>query len=121
MVAAGCGRGGASVSGIVTLDGQPLPSVHLVFFPKNVDPKDATLFVADSNEQGQFSVGAIESPHGGIPPGEYRLVLTTAYSATAGDSEPPPREQVPEAYRGGIEFEVPPGGTQAAAIELRSK
>ena len=116
----GCG-GNAGVSGTVTLDGKPLPGVHLVFFPKDGDPRTAKLFVADADDQGRFTVGAIGSPQGGIPPGPYRLALTTAYSATAGDDEPPPPERVPEAYRAGIDFEVPAGGTRDAAVELRSK
>jgi hypothetical protein len=120
FVASGCG-GDKSVSGIVTLDGQPMPGVHLVFFPKDGDPRTAKLFVADADDQGRFTVGAIGSPQGGIPPGPYRLSLTTAYSATAGDDDPPPPERVPAAYRQGVDFEVPPGGTQSAAVELHSK
>lgn len=120
MLAAGCG-GDAGVSGTVTLDGQPLPGVHMVFFPKSADPRTGRLFVADTDAEGRFSVGAIERPQGGIPPGSYRLALTTAYSATAGDDEPPPSERVPATYRTGIAFEVPSGGTRDAAIELKSK
>lgn len=120
IAAIGCG-GNAGVSGTVTLDGKPLPGVHLVFFPKDGDPRTAKLFVADADDQGRFTVGAIGSPEGGIPPGPYRLALTTAFSATAGDDEPPPPERVPEAYRSGIDFEVPAGGTRDAAIELQSK
>jgi hypothetical protein len=120
FVASGCG-GDRSVSGVVTLDGQPLPGVHLVFFPKDGDPRSAKLFVADADDQGRFTVGAIGSPQGGIPPGPYRLSLTTAYSATAGDDEPPPPERVPAAYRQGIDFDVPAGGTRDAAVELKSK
>jgi hypothetical protein len=116
----GCG-GQAGVSGLVTLDGKPLPGVHLVFFPKDGDPRTAKLFVADADDQGRFTVGAIGSPQGGIPPGPYRLSLTTAYSATAGDDEPPPPELVPVAYRAGIDFEVPASGVRDAAIELKSK
>ena len=104
-----------------TLDGQPLPGVHMVFFPKSADPRTGRLFVADTDAEGRFSVGAIEWPQGGIPPGSYRLALTTAYSATAGDDEPPPSERVPATYRTGIAFEVPSGGTRDAAIELKSK
>lgn len=116
----GCG-GNAGVSGTVTLDGNPLPGVHLVFFPKDGDPRTAKLFVADADDQGRFTVGAIGSPQGGIPPGPYRLSLTTAYAATAGDDEPPPPERVPEAYRSGIDFEVPAGGKRDVAFELKSK
>lgn len=117
---AGCG-GNAGVSGTVTLDGKPLPGVHLVFFPKDGDPRTAKLFVADADDQGRFTVGAIGSPQGGIPPGPYRLSLTTAYSATAGDDAPPPPERIPEAYRAGIDFDVPSGGKRDVAIELTSK
>ena len=109
------------MSGVVTLDGQPLPRTHLVFFPKQGDPRTAQVFVADTDEQGRFTVGAIGSPRGGIPAGPYRLALTTAYAATAGDDEPPPPERVPESYRGGVDFEVPSGGIRDAVIELKSK
>lgn len=120
LLAAGCG-GEATVSGVVTLDGQPLPGVHLVFFPKDADPRTGRLFVADSDPQGRFTVRAIENPQGGISPGLYRLALTTTYSTTAGENEPPPPERVPAAYRAGIDFEVPSGGTRDAAIALKSK
>jgi hypothetical protein len=120
IVSSGCG-GEAGVSGIVSLDGKPLPGVHLVFFPKDADSRTARLFVADADDQGRFSVGAIGSPQGGIPPGSYRLSLTTAYSVTASDDEPPLPERVPAAYREGVDFNVPAGGIQNAAVDLKSK
>lgn len=54
----GCGRPTATIEGVVTLDGQPLPEAMVQFFPSGPEGRTAAV-KTDSN--GRFSVAV--SPH----------------------------------------------------------
>jgi hypothetical protein len=116
MALAGCGSRLAPVAGLVTLDGNPLPRAHVVLTPQDRSAEGP--FVADTDAEGRFSLGPIGKPSEGVPPGRYRLSISTAFSM---DSDaPPPKELVPSPYTGGVDYEVPPAGDARASFELHS-
>jgi hypothetical protein len=120
LMAVGCSSGGLeTVSGIVTLDGAPLADAKLTAIPQ--DPKAPGPFVARTDAAGAYSLGPIGDAGGGMPPGAYRLMITTAHSDTADETHPPPPERVPAPYPQGVDFTVPDGGKTDANFDLASK
>lgn len=136
---AGCGSGDAvAVSGIVTLDGQPLPGVQVLFDKPDVPPNENKGYTGRTDAAGRYSLRPSTGEGNGLPPGKYRVSLSTAVydpanpppapskdsrsSAFFPESAPPPPERIPPAYRGGqLTFEVPADGTEEANFDLKSK
>jgi hypothetical protein len=137
---AGCsgGGGGVAVEGVVTLDGQPLPGVHLTFDQPELSPNENIGYIGKTDESGRYSLRPMLGDGSGVPPGKYRVSLTTAVSdpsqpaptPSSGrsatpfypESAPPPPEKIPPTYRGGkLTFDVPADGTDAANFALKSK
>lgn len=118
-LAAGCGPRAAGVSGVVTLDGKPLPRARVVLMA--ADGRAANdYYIAETDGDGRFSLGPIGKTGAGVKPGPYKLSLTTAFSSTGDDAAPIPRELVPPPHTTGIDYEVPPGGTAEMTIALTS-
>jgi hypothetical protein len=124
------------VSGVVTLDGQPLPGVHLTFDQPELSPNENVGYVAKTDAEGRYSLRPMMGEGSGVPPGKYRVSLTTAVAdpsappprpkggrATIYDvSPPPPPEKIPPAYLGGkLTFDVPAEGTEEANFDLKSR
>jgi hypothetical protein len=137
---AGCGGGGdgVTVEGVVTLDGQPLPGVQVLFDQPELPPNENKGYVGRTDEQGRYVLHPSLGEGSGVPPGKYRVALTTAVydpsnppqapreaarsSAFFPESAPVPPERIPPAYRGGkLTFEVPEDGTEEANFALKSK
>jgi hypothetical protein len=137
---AGCGEGGdrVDVEGVVTLDGQPMPGVHLTFDQPELSPNQNVGYIGKTDDAGRYSLRPMIGDGFGAPPGKYRVSLTTAVSDPSQpaqapsstkastpfypESPPPPPEKIPLAYRGGkLTFEVPPDGTEEANFDLKSK
>ena len=93
----GCGGGidegppgRAIVSGIVTLDGQPLPSADVVF-----EPEDGAIAMGRTDEKGDYYLQySADEPEGGLPTGRYTVRITTS-SPRRGKRAP---ERVPAKY-----------------------
>jgi hypothetical protein len=118
LTAIGCGGGGPeTVQGTITLDGTPLPEVYLTLAPKDTEIKGP--FIGKTDDQGRFTLGPLDDPTGGAPPGKYELAMTTAHSDGMETSVPTP-ERVPADARV-RELEVPDGGLPDLKIELKSK
>jgi hypothetical protein len=125
---AGCSSPTAApVEGTVTLDGAPLPDAYLMLVTyegaETEAAKELGPFTGRTDAQGHFSMGTVENPGGGAPVGSYRLSITTAHSASAGEEGAvAPPERVPEPYRSGdVQFDVPDGGNTAANFDLSTK
>jgi hypothetical protein len=117
LVALGCGGGGSEpVQGTVTLDGAALPNAYLTLAPKDQAIKGP--FVGETDDQGHFTLGPMDTPAGGAPPGEYQLAITTSRSDGMETSVPTP-ERVPAGQRV-RDIEVPDGGLPDLKIELQS-
>jgi hypothetical protein len=120
LVISGCGGPGAeSVSGTVTLDGAPLTGARLTAVPSNPEIKGP--FIATTDSQGHYALGPIGDPGGGLPPGDYRLSITTAFNETVDEMTAAPPERAPAPYPAGVDFTVTAGGQTDANFDLKSK
>jgi len=72
VAAAGCGGPGASVEGVVTLDGRPLPGARITFHPDAAGPVAYGLSLADGSYR--LKTGAKLN---GLEPGGYRVTVFT--------------------------------------------
>jgi hypothetical protein len=124
---AGCGGVDfQAVSGKVTLDGAPLPGAKLFLVPKDssglsdADPIAKGPFLGVTDDQGQFDLGALGDPGGGVPPGVYTLTITTAWLENVTETSITPPQKVPPPHGSGVDFEVPDGGNDAANFDLKS-
>jgi hypothetical protein len=114
---AGCGQSGpelADVTGTITLDGQPLPKVGVVFRP--VGP-GASPSYGGTNKEGKYTLLYSQDKKGAMP-GEYEVDLeVTRYTKSeieqmkAEGNEPPPPVTIPKKYRqsGVLKATVKPG------------
>jgi hypothetical protein len=131
----GPGEGRVPVSGVVTLDGQPLSGVHVMFDQPELSPNENIGYRGITDESGRYELRPAIADDAGAPPGKYRVSLTTAVadptapvvtrrtgSGFYSDEPPVPPERIPPAYRGGkLTFEVPADGTEEANFELKSR
>jgi hypothetical protein len=93
-------------------------------------------YTGRTDDNGRFVLAPALEEGNGVPPGTYRVSLSTAYDPSAPappprpgqstlfypESAPPPPERVPPAYRGGkLSFTVPEDGTDQANFELKSR
>lgn len=110
VLVAGCGGSGSraktvAVSGVLLLDGQPVPEARIRFVPTNPDGRPA---IGDTDASGKFKLSTFE-PGDGIIPGEYDADITsnTAPSKAVDTSDmaakiasvEPKDGSVPEKYR----------------------
>jgi hypothetical protein len=119
----------ASVSGKVTLDGEPLPNALVTFQPvaqkKGVNPGPAS--TGRTNAKGEYTLQVVGRPETGALVGKHR-VLITAYKgevpAATDDAKPEmPPQLVPERYNAAttLTVEVPAEGTEKANFDLTTK
>lgn len=78
-MAAGCGRGGGRpatvrVSGVVTLNGRPVPETRIRFTPES--EQSGRTAIGDTDASGKFTLSTFE-PGDGIVPGIYDVDLTS--------------------------------------------
>jgi hypothetical protein len=121
----------AQVSGRVTLDGQPLAKASITFVPmaskENIAPGPTAAAFTDAD--GRYTVGIDKDTPGSVVH-KCRIYITTLI----GDSKPdeqdggPPmlrrrKDKVPGKYNTEttLTFDVPPGGTDKADFDLKSR
>ena len=117
----GCGPSEIIIEGIVTLDGDPLEGVQVLF--DQPDANNANGFAGRTDQDGHFSLKSVGEEISGDVAGTYRVSLTTAVlGRDALENTPMPPERIPKAYRNGkLTFDVPEGGTTEANFDLQSK
>jgi hypothetical protein len=104
-------------SGTVTLNGEPLASGNIQFYPTKGRPSGGSI------KDGKFTLATPEGNDGAIP-GNHN-VSVTAYKdvKVAGQSEPQQVLSIPEKYANaassGITVEIPAGGNKDIKIELK--
>lgn len=130
-LATGCGRSAsyelAPVSGVVTLDGKPVPHTKVVFTPQgsagNVAPGPGS--AANCDDAGRFELRTVRGEPGAVV-GVHtvRIYAHGPPKSVAGDVDagPPVKEAYPARYNteSQLAFEVPPAGTTAADFHLQS-
>ena len=117
----------APVSGQVKLDGNPLTQCQIRFQPlagskANNVPGPGSFAVTD--EQGRFTLQAINPTRPGAVVGKHRVWLSTAKPADSMENESGriTVEKVPVKYRNGqIEFEVTSEGDENVVFDLSSR
>jgi hypothetical protein len=116
-----------SVSGTVTLDGKPLASGAIRFFPAPNNPSGFSIPGGDTIRNGKFSI----SRDVGLVPGTYRVSIFSgdasvgrpkAYVAP-GRFAPVAKEMIPFKYnaQSTLTADVPKGGLSDLRFELQSK
>ena len=121
------------VEGVITLDGQPLPNINVVFDQPELSVKENIGYTGKTDAQGHYELRPAGKEGTGAPPGKYRVSLSTAYDPSAPPppgarpttvfvpaEPPPPPERVPAKERQ-HSFEVPADGTDKADFPLKSK
>ncbi|QDU89639.1 hypothetical protein Pla175_30320 [Pirellulimonas nuda] len=118
----GC-RGGEQLvqaAGRVQLDGKPLAEAQVVFYPLEGEGRRA--FIGMTDAQGGYELSEAGGRAQGVPPGKYRVSISTAVqTGVVNEFTPTPPERVPKKYaNGALEFEVPPTGAPEAHFDLES-
>jgi len=114
------------VSGVVTLDGKPMPNILVVFNPTRGTAEDRSLRPGSNgltDEDGRFELEMIDGP--GAVPGEHVVsLICKAPTADPGSSKPESPHIVrllSEAHARRLKFVVPVGGTDEAHFALESR
>ena len=124
----GCGSTGkmVPVSGVVKLDGKPLPNAHVVFQPEaahgNANPGIGSFGV--TGPDGQYTLRAFDTEQPGAVVGTHRVDINLKVES---DDRPaagrPPPEMLPARYnrQSELQFKVEGSGTSAANFDLKSQ
>lgn len=115
------------VSGVVTLNGEPLPNATVTFQPArqgdNINPGPGSM--ANTDARGAFTLKVVGEDVPGAYVGKHRVEIA-AYVREKGDAGrergEAMRNLVPRRYndKSTLTFEVPPGGTSEANFDLTS-
>jgi hypothetical protein len=113
----GCGPGGpdiASVEGVVTLDGKPLPEASVLFINQEGRPAGAW-----TDKDGKYKLMFDESRSGAIP-GQSQIKITTARDGNAAVAGR--KESLPDIYnsRTTLSFNVEAKKKNVANFDLKS-
>ncbi len=116
----------APVSGVVTLDGQPLANGCVTFQPKSgsAHPKSGLGSMAVCDEQGRYTLATIDGRPGAVV-GTHRVAIYSADSNSKADMSnddigAAQKELIPPRYnyRSKLTLDVAPAGTDQADFEL---
>lgn len=120
-VLTGCGTPTMQVEGTITLDGEPLPGVQVLF--DRPEDGSAPSFAGRTDPSGHFVLRNIGGEIKSDASGTYRVSLTTAVATRdATEHTPLPKERIPQHYLdGSLTFDLPPSGTTEAHFELTSR
>jgi hypothetical protein len=132
LAIAGCGGSSdfelAPVSGVVTLDGQPVPYTHITFVPQgsagNANPGPGSTAICD--DTGKFQLKTVRGDDGAVV-GKHSVQISSTGPPrpTSGDTDmgPPPKEAFPARFNVNSEltFEVPEDGSTTADFKLTTQ
>jgi hypothetical protein len=125
LFATGCESrpyGLAPVSGVVTLDGKPVPGSSVSFQPQGTSTNPGPGSVGKCDESGRYELETIRREPGAVP-GPHAVRIYSPKKAVVGESAPPEKELFPPKYNFQTEltFTVPEEGTTAADFKLTTK
>jgi hypothetical protein len=131
----GCSEGSkpyktAPVSGIITLDGQPLAAAHVTFMPaaeSQAGSQSGPEASGETDGSGQYTLKTVFGDSGASV-GKNRVMITTRKTeldpTNPDRSKEVAKERVPGKYftdQAPLVFDVPASGTKAANFELTTK
>ena len=132
LAAAGCGSSTASVSGVVTLDGEPYGNAVVSFQPIGTpeSPEPGRGSSAYTDEKGRFELK--HDGRDGAVVGKHLVRIMTKGNDVVGqypegspDETPKDRpvDPIPPEWNAlsTKEFDVPPGGTDKADFDIRTR
>jgi hypothetical protein len=111
------------VEGLVTLDGEKVSEVMVMFLPVKRGEGKPAFGVTD--EEGNFELGT-SNPGDGADPGEYKVVITERATGSKQENanKDAPRKRIPKSYTdpntSSLTFPVKPG-IKRIPINLRSE
>src|SRR5262245_48220092 len=121
-LALGCGesRSGVSVSGKVTVKGQPLAEISVTFQPVGQGMGS----VGTTDDQGHYTLTFVDNQKPGAMPGKHQVTFQDLKDKPAKDTDggpaPPSKSRLPRSAQGNVRpFDVPPKGTDAADFDLK--
>ena len=128
MLVVGCGSGAKAVpvSGVVTLDGKPLPNAHVAFQPEatkgSMNSSAGSYGFTDAS--GTYTLRMNDNDHSGAVIGTHRVEINLKQEGD--DRDPklrPPPKTLPAKYnrQSELQFKVEGSGTGAANFDLKSK
>lgn len=114
------------VSGLVTLDGKPLPGAVVGFEPiaQQGDLKAGYGSYSKTDDEGRYTLRSLKNEEGALV-GQHRVSVSTVIGKEGPNGEMLglTKERVPSRYNNDTQLviEVPPGGTDEANLELESR
>ncbi len=97
VVTTGCGDDGLEgVTGVVTMDGEPLEGAAIEFVPTGTEGSPS---YGKTDSSGNFKM-EFSSSATGVVPGEYQVSISTFDVADPDNDIPGKKERVPSKYRG---------------------
>jgi hypothetical protein len=116
----------APVSGVITLDGKPLPNAHVAFQPTvsagEKPPGPGSYGNTDSS--GAYSLRLMDNDEPGAVIGSHRVEIRLKTESDDRDPKSrPPAKNLPLRYnsQSELQFKVEPGGSKAANFDLKSQ
>ncbi len=123
LFCAGCAQPAvAPVSGRVTLDGQPLSGVFVIFEPIQSGANPGTGSIGKTDAEGRYTLRQMQPDRPGALIGAHRVRITTAPSVNLADGRPPSDRQPKTLFTSSAEAPciVPPGGADQLDFHLTS-
>jgi hypothetical protein len=131
-VLAGCGDSSAytlvPVSGVVTLDGEPVPYTNITFIPQGSteNPSPGPGSAASCDDQGRYQLTTVRGEPGAVVgPHSVVIVAHGPPRTTSGDQDigPRPPELFPPQFNTNttLTFDVPEDGTTTADFKLTTQ
>jgi hypothetical protein len=124
LAAAGCGGSTGRVSGVVTLDGQPLEGASVTFSPISGRDDGVGGSTGKTDAQGRYSLRTVVGDKTGAAVGKHKVSISL-YRENPVNPDQAGKELVPPKYsdpsRTELTFDVPSGGTDKANFELKSR
>jgi hypothetical protein len=128
LLLCGCGGGESyelvTVSGRVTLDGEPLANVRVGFQPASgkADPGPGSAGVTEADGRYTLRVVSASNKKGAVPGKHIVRMSVVSEQDSADDADTSMSSSLPPgAGNGSLSFEVPVDGTDGADFELTSK
>jgi hypothetical protein len=120
----GCNQNSvAPVSGRVTLDGQPLAGVFVIFEPIQSGANPGMGSIGKTDAEGRYAMRQMQPDRPGALVGKHRVRITTAPLAKSTDARPSSERQPKTLFTSPADDPcvVPPGGTNQLDFHLSSK